>query len=29
LIARQVAYLDSFADVDHFVREDLVQAGCA
>ncbi len=29
LIARQVAYLDSFADVDHFVREELVQAGCA
>ena len=29
LIARQVAYLDSFADVDHFVREELVQAGSA
>ena len=29
LIARQVAYLDSFADVDHFVRKELVQAGCA
>jgi hypothetical protein len=29
LIARQVAYLDSFVDVDHFVREELVQAGCA
>ena len=29
LIARQVAYLNSFADVDHFVREELVQAGSA
>jgi hypothetical protein len=29
LIARQVAYLDGFADVGHFVREELVQAGCA
>ena len=29
LITRQVAYLDSFADVDHFVREELIQAGCA
>ena len=29
LIARQVAYLDSFADVDHFVREELVPAGSA
>jgi hypothetical protein len=28
LIARQVAYLDSFADVDHFVSEELIQAGC-
>ncbi len=25
----QVAYLDSFTDVNHFVREELVQAGCA
>ncbi len=29
LIARQVAYLDSFADVNHFVREELVPAGSA
>ena len=29
LIAQQVAYLDSFADLSQFVREDLAQAGCA
>ncbi len=29
LIVRQVPYLDSFADLDHFVREELVQAGSA
>jgi len=29
LIARQVAYLDSFADLDHFVQEELAQAGSA
>ena len=29
LIARQVAYLDSFADLGHVVREELAQAGCA
>ena len=28
-IAQQVPYLDSFADLDRFVREELVQAGCA
>ena len=29
LIAQQVAYLDSFADSGHFVREELAQTGCA
>ena len=29
LIAQQVPYLDSFADVGHFVREELSQAGSA
>jgi hypothetical protein len=29
LIAQQVAYLDSFADLSQFVREDLAKAGCA
>jgi len=28
-IAQQVPYLDSFADLDRFVREELAQAGCA
>ncbi len=29
LIGQQVAYLDSFVDMGHVVREELVQAGCA
>jgi hypothetical protein len=29
LIAQQVAYLDSFEDLGHFVRDELTQAGCA
>jgi len=29
LIAQQVPCLDSFADLGHFVREELASAGCA
>ena len=29
LIGQKVAYLDSFVDMGHVVREELVHAGCA